>query len=458
MAIGGEREPLFSWQQAAGGAFVFVVATVVLQRVLRFACDNWIRFDCAYYWPISVFAPRTPSWRDVVVAAAVLALFGSFVWLLERTRYDPRLVMLSAVVLILGFTFIHGVDVGFYAPIASDAQSGVLIPYSPDGQEYYHDALKVGDAGEFFRNYNVIQPTLHRHSHTHPPGAVLTFYFLWKMFGDPAVIAVVIMLLALLPTVWVGYRLFIADIADDTSRYLSFLLVLLPAVQIYYLATIDAIVAALLTATVYSCCFGKDGKSIAAAAAALAASFLLTFVSLFILPVIVGFELITKRSVRRSAIVVGSVVGIHVLFYLFFGYNAWQSFRTASLFENPDGFMLFVEPANYLFTRLEDVAEIFVFFGPFLALLFVRGFRDLKKRPLNLLAALACGTLLAMFLTGAFRTGETARACLFLFPYLLAPVGYYIADRGTSAGERSFLASLVFAQALGMQLFGNYHW
>jgi hypothetical protein len=453
-----DKPVLFTWQQAAGGTFVFVVTTVVLQRALRFVCQNWISFDCAYYWPVSVFAPRMPSGRDLLVAAAVLAAFGVFVWLLERTRYDIRLVMLSGVLLILGLTFIHGIDVGFYAPVAGDAQGGVLVPYSLEGQEYYHDALKVGDAGEFFRNYNVIQPTLHRHAHTHPPGAVLTYYFLAAIFRDPAIIAVVIMLLAMLPSVWFAYRLFAEAFEEVTARYLSFLLVLLPAIQIYYLATIDALIAALLTAAVYLFCFGKGAKTIAAAAAAVTASFLLTFVSLFILPVLIGFELITKRSFKRSAIVIGSVVGFHALLYLLFGYNAWQSFRTASQFENANGFMLFAEPVNYFFTRLEDVAEIVFFLGPFLLVLFVSGFRSVKGRSLDLLTALACGTLLVMFLTSAFRTGETTRACLFLFPYLLFPVGYYLTERGTTAKERASLATLVFVQAVAMQLLGNYHW
>jgi len=334
----------------------------------------------------------------------------------------------------------------------------VLVPYSLEGQEYYHDALTVNDPIVFLRQYNVIQPTLHRHAHTHPPGAVLTFYVLQKVFRDPAIIAFVIMLLAMVPTVYFFYRILLTSVSEETARYVSFLLVLLPAVQIYYLATIDAIVAALLTATLYLFCFGKGSKSVVGAAAALTTSFLLTFVSLFILPVLIGFELIVKRSIKRSAVVTGAVAAFHLLLYLLFGYNAWQSFRTASLFENPNGFMLFVEPANYLFTRLEDIAEIILFFGPFLAILFVRGFRNFKDKPLNILTALAIVTMLGMFVTGAWRTGETARACLFLYPYLLFPVAYYLADRKIQGRDRLQLASLVFLQSVGMQLIGNYHW
>lgn len=111
--------------------------------------------------------------------------------------------MLAGVVLIAGLTLIHGVQVGFYAPIAGDAQTGVLVPNSLEGQEYYHDALpKVADPADFFRRYNEIQPTLNRHSHTHPPGAVLTLYFLAKVLKDPALIALFIMITATTASVY----------------------------------------------------------------------------------------------------------------------------------------------------------------------------------------------------------------------------------------------------------------
>ena len=135
-------------------------------------------------------------------------------------------------------------------------------------------------------------------------------------------------------------------------------------------------IASLLIAVLYLFCFGKQKVSVAAAAAMLTMSFLLTYVSVFILPVLALYELIVRKSVRRFAVVIGAVVGVHVVLYVATGYDAWHAFREASHFENPNGFMLFVEPANYLFTRLEDVAEIFFFLGPFLVVMFWRGMAD----------------------------------------------------------------------------------
>ena len=399
-----------------------------------------------------------PSIRDLVVALIVSSLFFLFIRILEVKRFDLKLVILSGVLLISGLTLTQGIEVGFYAPVAGDAQTGVLFPYSLDGQEYYHDSLTITDPLDFLGHYNQIQPTLHRHAHTHPPGAVLTLYFLQKLLRDPAVIALVIMLLATTSTVYFFYRLLLTAIDGETAGYMAFLFVLLPAVQIYYLATIDALIAGLLTGTLYFFCFGAGRKSVAGAIVLLSASFLLTFVSLFILPVLVGFDLIVKRSLKRSVLVVGAVAAFHVLLYLVTGYNAVQSIRTASLFENPHGFMLFVDPANYFFTRIEDVSEIMFFFGPFALILFFRGLKDFRQRPLIVLTGLACTTILTMFVTGAFRTGETARACLFLYPYLLFPVAYYLKESDWGVAQRLQLASLIFVQAVGMQVFGNYLW
>lgn len=449
---------LFTWRQALilTGAFAGIV--ILAQRAVRHVCGGWITFDCPYYWPVSIFSVRFPSARDLAVAAAVTLAFFLFTRYLEAKRYNVALAGLLGALLIAGSTLIQGLMVGFYAPVASDARGGALVPYSRDGQEYYHDALRVADPVDFFRRYNEIQPTLHQHAHTHPPGAVLTLYFLEKWFRDPALIGLVIMLAATGLTVFFFQRLMREGVGDVTSRYMAFLLLLLPAVQIYYLATLDALIAALLTGTLYLFCFREGIKSAAASVVMLTASFLLTFVSLFILPVLVGFDLIVRRSLKRSLIVVGAVVAIHALLYLLAGYNAVRSFQTASLHENPAGFMLFADPANYFFTRVEDVAEIIFFFGPFLLVLFVRGLKGLRSRPLNVLTVLGCVTLLGMYAAGAWRTGETARACAFIYPYLLFPVGHYLEDSGAGAGERRQLASLVFLQSVAMQTLGNYHW
>ena len=120
--------------------------------------------------------------------------------------------------------------------------------------------------------------------------------------------------------------------------------------------------------------------------------------------------------------------------------------------------MLLTDPWNYIFTRLEDLAELAFFFGPFLSVLFVRSLRDSRLRPLDVLTMVGCLTMLAMFISGAWRTGETARACIFIYPFLLFPIARYLERENAGPGERMQLASLVFLQSVGMQVFGNYFW
>lgn len=464
-----DRQPRsFTLQQILLYTGVFVGVTVVLQRSLRYVCNNLVAFDCTYYWPVSVFGFRIPSVVNLLVAGIVVAAFYFAVRFLEIRRYDLRLVMLTGVLLIAGLTLTQGYDVGYVAPIAGDAQTGVLYPNSVEGQEYYHDALKVTDPADFFSRYNELQPTLNRHTHTHPPGAVLIFYYLHKIFQDPGLIALFIMAVSTPATVFFVERLVRTELSEETAGYTAFLFALLPAIQIYYLATLDAMIVALLTGTLYLFCFGKGRLAVVGATAMLCASFLLTFVSLFILPVITGYELLVKRRLTRSLAVIAGVAAFHLLLFLITGYDAWHSFRTASHYENPQGFMLLVDPVNYLFTRLEDVAELAFFFGPFLLVLLARGLRQTVKlrpfsgiremttRPLIVLTILGCLSLLGMYAVGAWRTGETARACAWIYPYLLFPVAYNVDDAGP--GTRVQIAWLVFIQSVGMQLFGNYFW
>jgi len=63
-----------------------------------------------------------------------------------------------------------------------------------------------------------------------------------------------------------------------------------------------------------------------------------------------------------------------------------------------------------------------------------------------------------MFATGAFRTGETARSAIFIYPYLLLLAGESFADQDISPKEQYMIILLVFIPGIVMQLVGNYFW
>jgi hypothetical protein len=161
-----------------------------------------------------------------------------------------------------------------------------------------------------------------------------------------------------------------------------------------------------------------------------------------------------KWDLFIGMVVTGFLFGLAILVLKFaFNYNYIRGFLTASSIENPKGFRLLADPVNYLLTRFEDVSEILVFlsFGV-LAILFPINWRK-SKNSLSFLAAMsAIFVLLLMFLSGAFRTGETARACLFIYPYLLL----LLID--TQPDTIEYMIVLAGAQTILMQFVGSFFW
>lgn len=451
---------LFTGRQIVSLGLGFGLVVFVLQRLLRYVCANVVKFDCPFYWPVSIFGVVKPTLVRCLTAAVCLTLFILAFRYLSKRRYPLGALIVAGILLVIASNLIQGWYVGLYTPIAGDARSGTLIPVSTDGQEYYHDALAVRDPVQFLRDYATIQPTLHKHAHTHPPGAVLVFYALVKLLVDPGLIAVFIASLSVSLSCAFLYGMLVDQVAPDTARYVAFLFALLPAVQIYFLATLDAIVTALLIGTLFFFTRSNAPGAIAGSAVMLMLALQLTFVSLCLVPVLAGFELLRRRSFARTAAVVTLLIAGHAVLYALSGYDPVRAFLVAAAHDNPRGFMAFVDPVNYCFTRLDDVAELLLFFGPFLLVLLLRSLRAARGERSSAwdLALIASGTIMAMFLTGAFRTGETARPLAFLYACWLLPLGRYLDRLRLGDAERAQLATLVFGQTVFMQLLGNFFW
>jgi len=447
---------------------VFILAWAAALGVQRLCELAAVPIDIeSKWWPLSCFNLKVPG-----VHAPLLDLWRALgvllVFLVSARRFSRPAtanvcsVMLAGCLLVIGTNLIHGVQYGLVVPHLGDEKD------LPDAaRQYYQDAEEVTSAGQFLRGFEAGQAELGCHSRTHPPGAVLFHYWLLKIFGGdssttPVAVSVVIAVLSVGLSVFFLYRLLSHEIDRDTCGYVTLLFLCIPAIQIYYCATLDAVVA--------SCCLGvlcflrspRALPSIAGMTGWLLCASFLTFGACFLLPVVVGFEIITQRSVRRSAAVLLGVSVLHTAIYLLSGFNYLTSLMTASALENPGGFLLLAEPVSYVMTRLENVADILLFFGPFMLAFLLRGTHTMLKgktyRELLVLTGLGILTLLAMFLTGAFRTGETARACLFIYPYLTLPVAAYLHHRGCRQEDRRLLLWLVFGQSMAMQTLGGYYW
>jgi hypothetical protein len=406
------------------------------------------------WFPISVF--DGPSFHTSGLPYAVLFVVLLLLALKFVARMGAFSVWLAALVLIvLGNLSQGSVEVAFYKP------------FIEEGHQYYSEALKIGDGSEWLRSFNSIQAGLTNHARTHPPFAVL-IHLLFDWGSNKLLsLALTFTLLSSLTVVLVREIMKSVGLSATSSSLFALLLAVIPAFNIYGAVCLDGIIATSSTLFLLGAIRiyrrGVDPLGVVYFVFGMLISNLLSFGGVFLIAtaLLVGIrELVIERRYRiLGALTATLLVGV-VLFVAMqsvFNYNHLQAFVTASAIENWDGFMLLSDPIRYAMTRVECVSEIALFlsFGV-LALLFHRAY--IKTRLLgiedgvNAFFLVGAATLLAMFLAGAFRTGETARACLYIYPYFL------LAIRNVEVYTLRALVLAAGFQTIVMQLVGWYFW
>lgn len=445
---GNRLQGLFTVRQIVWVILGFVSLVLAVDRGGSAACHLFGIIDSPVFWPFSVFSTRVPSFENMAVAVFVVIGFFFFSRFVCGDRVKIIGVAAAGIALIIGSTLIQGWGLGFLTPIAGG---------NPP-EQYWHDAIRIHDPVEFLRRFISLQPGLLTHARTHPPGAVLAIWALDRLCGgNPSILALVLGVVSSGLMAWAFYGIARNELTPIAASRLTWLYFLVPAVQIYTLASLDALIAALLLIAVHLFIKRGSWRSILGSALCIFAVSLLSFAFLFVLPVLAG--LAWRRRIGRLGIVLILLVAMHAVLFAFTGFNYWIAFRQAAAMENPGGFQLWVDPATYALTRLEGLIEIVWFLGPFLGLAFVRGIRSgISGGVLERVTGLGVGTLIAMLLVGAFRTGETARCCFFIYPYLLFQSGWLVKSSLASKQDFLTLSWLVFLQALVMQLFGFYFW
>lgn len=400
------------------------------------------------FWPISIFDPIVPG--EMALLRAMVVCLGFLLLARVVLRAGPLafpVLLVAAAAAAVASNALGGWERGLAGPL--------------DGpSSYLRDAMDIRDPGDFLSRFTDLQRTLRTHSRTHPPGAVLVYHGLHRLVPDPAGIA--LLLGILVPALTCAFTYGVARRFTERPQALLAALVLasVPALQIYSVSSLDAIICAAFTGVLYCFLHPDPRVRYGGTVLALLAASSLTFAALFLAPVLLGYDLLVRRSVRSVAIALLGAAAVYLVVYLIADFSWLASFRIASSVENPQGFRLLHSPGAFLFTRLEGIVEILLFAGPVLTLLAARGLGHARahQRPLFVLVALGALTLLAMFLTGAFKTGETARACLFFYPYLVLPLASLASSDELDAHRQLDLVGLLMAQTLGMQLFGDYVW
>ena len=208
-------------------------------------------------------------------------------------------------------------------------------------------------------------------------------------------------------------------VADLAGRRAALLFVVLPAVSIYSAVSIDGVVMACFALMLW----GLVRHRTWAVVAGLLAANALTFGAVW------GFLVLLLLGRRREfgwAMAVGALaLGACYLA----GYDHIAAFVRTAVSENPAGTVGALEfgrftwtalsdPGRYWVTRLEGLAEVALFLSlPVLAAWRWHPFLVSREAQAAVLA------FLVMLAAGVWCSGETARACLFLYPWLVLSYG-----------------------------------
>jgi len=436
--------------------FILVFIWLIVAVLNYIAKKNFVDLHTPIYFPFSVFKISFETSGILYAIIFALLLYFTLKYKLYSNIFNTYILGISMIM--LGNMSLGNIEFAFIKPI-----SGVNL--GTTGIQYYHDAIKIDSWQSWLSSFNTAQASLLEHTRTHPPGAVLIQNIFFPISKDPLWIGTIFLFLSSISIILV-YKIFIEFGKDNFfANKMALLYAVIPSVNIYSLAVIDAIIAMLVNIVILGVIIIVDGKEkkriifwgILSAIAMTIAS-LLTFGTTFLWAVIGVYSLyLFYFHNNKKILIFMSASGILFLMtagvlYQGYNFNYFESFFTASRLMNPHGYMLFADPLNYFASRVENIFEIAVF----LSLGVVAVLTTIKYKSQNdlyhTLAIIAIAILSLMFLAGAFHTGETARACLFIVGFVLI----FLKDIPSSL--LTSLISFAALQTIIMQVFGDYFW
>lgn len=475
---------LFSPREIVLIGWVGVTTVITLNVLLRFVTRQFINPEASRSptfprsWPISMFEIRlfTPPLERVLLLGSasvlVFVLMTAYV-LSDRNGISP---LLGGGSVLLVFT-----------NLLQGEYSGLAAPFLYKGS-YYQAAIRITNPVAFVRTYDEQQLELPLHATTHPPGSVLTPYVFEQLLGSPTRLSVastkhVAVAMAVVSLVVSGYLLFQVlrtYFEPSLAQYMTFLFTLLPAVQIYYLVSLDAVILTAFVGAIY--CFTRESRVVAGVGTfcCLGLAAWHTFMAVFLIPVLSAIALYRRDRIGLLVAQFVGLAGFGVGIAVLLEYNYVTSFLIASKQQtvaatqyftptaqqvraatptDTNGFLLFANPAKYVLTRIENIAEIALFFTPYLCVLCARGISALRTRgEAFVLFAFGVFSLAGLFAAGVYHTGETARGAMYIYVFLLFPVAALLRSVSPTPRDKWVLAALVFVQTMAMQFVGFYHW
>ena len=436
--------------------FFIVIAWVVLTIVNYILCKVVLNLQNPCVWfPISIFSG--PQFHLSGLPYIILFLLILIIALKYHSKLNVvHLWIIGVFLIMIGNLGQGNIDTAFFQP------------FYKSGIQYYHDAIRIDSWHEWLGTYNENQANFLTHTRTHPPFAVLTHYALLEIFnGNLPLVSFSLMLLSSISIVLIWCIFYVLDIGKERRNLITLLFCVIPAINIYHAVSLDAFIAmfcALFLVGIVS--LSKHGVGIVSVGAfvfGFVITALLTFGGIFLIGValLVGLReyMVRKKGEILITLSVTFLLFVFITVYMnsFFHFNYFQSFLTASHLENPEGFRGFVSPLAYGVTIVENISEIALFFS--LGCLATLFHRNTLQISLVNYTDTAIGIMLAgiislgaLFLAGAFRTGETARVCQFIYPYL------FLAFIRVEKQVIIDLTIIAGVQTAVMQLCGNYFW
>ena len=408
-----------------------------------------------YSFPISeVSGPRINEsglWYSILFLLLLLYFFFS-------KKISGFITYLFAVsFLLLGNLAQGGIHWGFKYPLLNG------------GDQLFNQSIKIQNWVSWLTNYNSIQSGLNSHARTHPPFATLV-YKIHNLIPEnflsleySTILIMTLLGLSLIPLFSILLKNL--DVSANFS-YLVILFSLIPSINIYSLISIDSLI--LLFSMLYfigiAIVLKENNRVIGFLLifSGLVIANLLTFAGTFLILFGFVFSLINYISTKNYKVFKFHLIAVTLFVILLFlftniiGYNHVSSFLTATKIENPNGFSLISNPIEYFLTRIEGGLEILLFLSIPLA---TKLYDTVKNNKGNIISNIKMQlfwagsfSFILMLLTGAFRTGETARIALFIYPLLLMP----LLEKDSIISKKLLL--FVGIQTTFMQTIANYFW
>lgn len=336
--------------------------------------------------------------------------------------------------------------------------------------QYYSDAIMVDNWRTWLAGFNDNLPYLTGHTQTHPPFAVLIHNIFLSNPSHPLEtlgIGFAVLSMCTIPLLMIILRLLQID--PLKRKFLILLFSVIPAINIYSINCLDGVI--LTTSTIFLLGIvvllkkpERKTLGILLLTIGFLTTSLLNYAVLFLLGVgglVSIYEIIKYKKITILTgllVCVFSFLGVFLILKYGFHYDYAQSFMSATKLENILRISFIFDIRNYGLTRFEDVSEMAFFLSfPVLAYLTTdaiinKNLKNFFKNDMVVVAFTAILTILFVFIIGTYKTGETARSCLFVYPYLVL----FLLNK--EKDDYLWMILLVAIQTSIMQIYFGFYW